>query len=300
MTTYDAVNNVPEAGYEPVRVCVTHKLSLPWLRRTYRILHVTDVHVSTAYPDEPEYFRKEAELRGGTYFPPEGGYSAATRFPLFFRKARELGADCVLLTGDIIDFASRSNLDILSGTLKEAKIPAVYCLGNHDWSSMYDYHTPGQRALNRETAAKTSGTDELPLSPHYRLEDMGEFLIFAFDNTEDRVATEVAEVAETVLRGGKPVLLACHVPFISPTLIRPTFDYWKNVFLIGEGGLKPDAATKRFIELAYAPESPVFAVAAGHIHFDHEDKLTDRIIQFTTAEGHRGACGIIELTPAAT
>ena len=311
MAQTEAANNRSEGGYEPIRLSVTHRLSLPWLKRTYRILHVTDVHIATAYPDEPEDFLREAELRGGSYFPPEGGYSAATRFPLFFRKARELGADCVLLTGDIIDFASRSNLDMLAKTLDAAGIPSVYCLGNHDWSSMYDYHTPGQQALiaerfrgivNRADARRAAGPGKsaaaaLPPSPHYRLEDMGEFLIFAFDNTEDRVAPEAAEAAETVLRGTKPVLLACHIPFISPTLIAPTFDYWKNVLLIGKGGLEPDAVTARFIELMNAPESPVFAVAAGHIHFDHEDKLSDRIIQFTTAEGHRGDCGLIELSP---
>ncbi|MBO5076187.1 MAG: metallophosphoesterase [Clostridia bacterium] len=292
--------------YEPIRLSATHRLCLPWLKRTYRILHVTDVHVSTAYPDEPEFFRKEAELRGGVYFPPEGGYSAATRFPLFFRKARELDADCVLLTGDIIDFASRSNLDILSETLADAPVRPVYCLGNHDWSSMYDYHAPGQRALiaerftgivNRNAGTTAAGTPALPPSPHYRLEDLGEFLIFAFDNTEDRVAPEVTEAAEDVLTGTKPVLLACHIPFISPTLVEPTFDYWKHVLLIGEGGIAPDAATRYFMELMYAPSSPVFAVAAGHIHFDHEDKLSDNIIQFTTAEGHRGDCGLIELSP---
>ena len=93
MAQTGAANNRSEGGYEPIRLSVTHRLSLPWLKRTYRLLHVTDVHIATAYPDEPEDFLREAELRGGSYFPPEGGYSAATRFPLFFRKARELGAE---------------------------------------------------------------------------------------------------------------------------------------------------------------------------------------------------------------
>ena len=333
----------------PVRESVRHRVVLPGIDRTYRLMHVTDVHVSTAYPEESEDFRKEAELRGGAYFPPSGGYSAAERFPLFFKEAEKLGVDGVLLTGDIIDFASRSNIDILTQTLKNTPVKAVYCLGNHDWSSMYSYHSEtffgAIRAnfndiVNRGPGAGGAGTGEpagtgpvcdsnctggagneiLPPSPHYRLEDMGPFNIFAVDDSRDRIAPEAVNAAETVFSMRKPVLVACHVPFYSKTLEAPTFDYWKNIFLIGGKGIKPDAPTARFMELMFAENSPVFAVAAGHIHFNHDDLLTSvdtlghdnvpiaapncpgnssgrSIVQFTTIEAHAGDYGIIEIAP---
>lgn len=366
----------------PVRESVRHRVVLPGIDRTYRLMHVTDVHVSTAYPEESEDFRKEAELRGGTYFPPSGGYSAAERFPLFFKEAEKLGVDGVLLTGDIIDFASRSNIDILTQTLKNTPVKAVYCLGNHDWSSMYNYHSEaffgairanfndivnrgpgaggagngepagsepacaGEPACTGEPAGTGpvesehicagvpsgagpvcdrnctggAGNEILPPSPHYRLEDMGPFNIFAVDDSCDRIAPEAVNAAETVFSMRKPVLVACHIPFYSKTLEAPTFDYWKNIFLIGGKGIKPDAPTARFMELMFAENSPVFAVAAGHIHFNHDDLLTAAdtlghdnvpiaapncpgnssgrsIVQFTTIEAHAGDYGIIEIAP---
>ncbi|MBO4326645.1 MAG: metallophosphoesterase [Clostridia bacterium] len=292
---------------------VKFSVQLPGIKRTYKIMHITDVHVSTAFPDEPEFFRKEAELRGGEYFPPHRGYSAAQRFPLYFEKAVELGLDCVLMTGDIIDFASRSNLELLSGTVRNAGIRTVYCLGNHDWSSMYDYHSAAFAAAlndnfldvvnaeNEESGDKSvCGGQQaygLPASAHYRAEDMGEFIIFAVDNTLDRIDREALEAARVVFSKDKPVLVACHIPFWSETLEEPTRNYWGSVLLIGERGLVPDEATSEFVSLMTAQKSPVFAIAAGHIHFTHEDIVAGRIPQFVTEEGHAGEYGIIEIRP---
>ncbi|MBP5780572.1 MAG: metallophosphoesterase [Clostridia bacterium] len=295
-----------DMDFQVLRETANYTLKVNGIRRRYKIMHVTDVHVATAYPDESEEFQKEAELRGGAYFPPEGGSSAADRLPLFFEKAAEIKADAVLLTGDIIDFASRSNLDRLSEALDASPVKAVYCLGNHDWSSMYNYHSPEHAAAvcgNFDRIVNRSGASDkaarLPLSPHYRLEDMGDFYIFAVDDSCDRIDPAALEAAKTVfVPGGKPVLVACHVPFWSQTLEAPTRDYWRSVILIGGGGIAPDENTRAFMDLMLAPDSPVFGVIAGHIHFDHKDMLNDKIVQITTAEGHAGAYSVIEIEAA--
>ena len=293
------------AGSAALKEPSRYYLKLEGITRKYTIMHVTDVHVATAYPDESEEFLKEAELRGGAYFPPERGFSAADRLPMFFEKAAETGADAVLLTGDIIDFASRANLDRLSDALAASPVKAVYCLGNHDWSSMYNYHSPEHAAAiaaNFDRIVNRSGASDnaacLTLSPHYRLEDMGEFYIFAVDDSCDRIDPAALEAAKTIfVPGGKPVLVACHVPFWSQTLEAPTRDYWRSVILIGGSGIAPDENTRAFMDLMLAPDSPVFAVIAGHIHFNHEDMLNAKIVQITTEEGHAGAYSVIEIEP---
>ena len=51
-------------GAAPVRCGVTHTLKLKGLTRPYKLMHVTDVHIAAAYPDEPELMQAEAELLG--------------------------------------------------------------------------------------------------------------------------------------------------------------------------------------------------------------------------------------------
>ena len=67
--------------------------------------------------------------------------------------------------------------------------------------------------------------------------------------------------------------------------------------MIGGSGIAPDENTRAFMDLMLAPDSPVFAVIAGHIHFNHEDMLNAKIVQITTEEGHAGAYSVIEIEP---
>ena len=304
----NSLQNSESAAAAPVRCSVTHRLALKGLGRTYRFMHVTDVHIATAYPDEPERMQKEAELRGGHYFPPFEGFTAGTRFPFFFREAENSGMDGILLTGDICDFPSRSNLDILKSGLENSGVPAVYCMGNHDWTFLENYQSDSHKdefipeyygmVNHRSDAAGKISSGLLPGSVFWKLADFGEFLVFAFDNGRNRVLPETVEAFKDVLAAGRPVILSCHVPFYSPTLREPTVDYWHSDILLGGTEVHADGPTQEFIDLMKAPDSPVRAVVAGHIHFDHEDMLNENIVQFTTTEGHRGGYGMIELDPA--
>ena len=288
----------------PVRCDVVHRLKIKGLSRPYKFMHVTDVHIATAYPDESEEMQAEAELRGGQYFPPFGGFSAGSRFPYFFKEAASIGCDGVLLTGDICDFPSRSNRDILRNGLTNSSVPAVYCLGNHDWTFLHDYHCAAHARqylpeylpiVNYSSPAAVNG------SVFWKLADFGEFLIFAFDNGCDRISPSTLEAFRRVLSTTvKPLIVMCHVPFYSPTLQAPTEKYWGRDILLGGTLIRADEPTREFIDLLKAPSSPVCAVVAGHIHFNHEDMLSDKLVQFTTRDGYKGDYGIIEIGPIAS
>ena len=295
-----------ETTTAPVRCDVVHHLKIKGISRPYKLMHVTDVHIATAYPEEPDEMQAEAQLRGGQYFPPFGGFTAGSRFPYFFQEASSLGCDGILLTGDVCDFPSRSNRDILLNALSSSSVPAVYCLGNHDWSFLTNYHCDAharkylpeyERIVNYSSPAASSINSDLVCSSvFWKVADFGDFLIFAFDNGCDRIAPETLEMFRKVLKADKPVIVMCHVPFYSPTLQEPTEKYWGRDILLGGTAIRSDDTTRSFIELLTTKESPVCAVVAGHIHFNHEDMLGDNVFQFTTVEGHRGNYGIIEIT----
>ena len=154
-----------------------------------------------------------------------------------------------------------------------------------------------ERIVNYSSPAASSINSDLVCSSvFWKVADLGDFLIFAFDNGCDRIAPETLEMFRKVLKADKPVIVMCHVPFYSPTLQEPTEKYWGRDILLGGTAIRSDDTTRSFIELLTTKESPVCAVVAGHIHFNHEDMLGDNVFQFTTVEGHRGNYGIIEIT----
>ncbi len=287
-----------------VKAVVRHTVRTRGISRAYRFLHVTDVHSASSYESESEMIRAEADLRGGKYFPPECGLTATDRLPLFFRLAENLNADGIIMTGDILDFPSAANIDALLAAMSGSDVPAYYCLGNHEWSFLTDYHCKEHEENNIPKyfplvnfGKNVARIKELPPSVHYLAADAGDVIVFAVDNSKDQIDPEALQAAEVIFSGEKPVLVACHVPFYSETLVKDTVDYWKRIILLGKGGIDPDPVSRRFMELMTRPGSPVFAVVAGHIHFAHEDLISDNIVQFVSPEGHAGKCGLIEILP---
>ncbi|MEC0204697.1 metallophosphoesterase [Paenibacillus lautus] len=47
--------------------------------------------------------------------------------------ANELSADCIILTGDIVNGATVNNLDYLEERLNSLRSSYLYTPGNHDW-----------------------------------------------------------------------------------------------------------------------------------------------------------------------
>lgn len=255
--------------------------NIPALSRPYKVVQITDAHVSAAYEDEAAPVQDAAPRRARVFYAtPES--SVETWFSLV-EKANAEKPDLVVLTGDIVDFPSRRNLDVLAEGLHRLQAPYVFCVGNHDWSFDFDYHTANAVATELPKFAHFSRNG----TTAYSLLDMGEFSVLAVDNSLDQVAEEALTGWHAACALQKPVILALHVPFCADDFpengLRAACEVWGSYGCMGENGIKPNATTARFIEAVTADDSPVAAVLAGHLHFEHRDRLTEKIDQHVSA-----------------
>ena len=201
-----------------------------------------------------------------------------------------------ILTGDIIDFPSKRNIDVLTEGLKRLHAPHVYCLGNHDWSYSFDYHTESARTNNLPKFSKfTTG-----INSAFSICELDEFTIFAINNSSDKVEPEALIELNRLLSIQKPIILAMHIPICADDyednlLQSDTVKYWRKYICLGEKGIKPDKVTEEFISAITNEPNNIAAILAGHIHFAHQDKITDKLTQFVCCRGTEGSYSVITI-----
>ena len=255
--------------------------SLPALSKPYTIVQITDTHVSSAYEDEGEQVCDAAVRRARVFYAtPE---VSEERWFSLIDQAKAAHPDVVVFTGDILDFPSRRNIDVLEEGLRRLSAPYVFCVGNHDWAYDFDYHTPNAVANELPKYARYSHNN----TTAYSLLDAGEFAVLAVDNSCDQIAPEAMDGLQKAFALNKPIVLALHVPFCADDFpengLRDECMRWDGYACMGDNGIQPNETTAHFIEAVKAEDSPVAAVLAGHVHFKHRDRLTERLDQHISA-----------------
>ena len=94
--------------------------------KPFTVLHISDTHLTAAYPDEGEWERKIAARRIRTF---GGRQEEALRDSIAWAK---LHNDYIVHTGDLIDFQSRANFDLVKKYYGEGGAAMLGCLGNHE------------------------------------------------------------------------------------------------------------------------------------------------------------------------
>lgn len=272
------------------------------LQKEYKILHITDLHASEFTEAEagkmPPNRLAYMEIRR-THWAGGRTFVSAEALPMLIDYAKEIKADLILMTGDMLDFPSEANLELMEACIKASAVPVLYITGNHDWSYADDYHT--------EAAAATYLTRVDAISncvDHAAIYEDDTVLVCAVDSGLDRIREETLAVYLTAARRaktmGKALILALHVPIHAETLVEDTVRVWKRELTIGEGAFGADDPTTMDFyhtvttELDLAPD----LVIAGHVHFDHEDLFPNGIPQYITDIACDGHCRVLTLIPA--
>ena len=81
---------------------LSSELPIKGLKRDYTLLHITDVHMTLIEETQSAQRKDTARDRGNVLFT-EDGIPAHERFAAFFSYAEAIGADLILMTGDIIE-----------------------------------------------------------------------------------------------------------------------------------------------------------------------------------------------------
>ncbi len=214
-----------------------------------------------------------AELSRKRYpqFADEKGRHSRENFEDWIEYANESEADGVLLGGDIIDSPSKEHMNFLKESLKNLKMPYVYTLGNHDWTTPWDYMSANDRQ-SYLPGFLAFMQDDTAIHSH----DFGEFIVVAVDNSTGQVDGNAIEPYQKILEQDKPVIVLVHVPFLTQSVLTKAKQVWNSGVVIGGGnygGLYPNENSKKFMELTTAKDSPVVAVLAGHVHFYDKDYI---------------------------
>ena len=264
-------------------------LIIPGLKNTYRILHVTDAHI-TMYVDSDENTVIRAGLNTGKHLVSgfaikrvntftKNDITSNDGFAALCEALRDAGpdyVDLVLFTGDILDYYTDSAFAFMLAQLAKLPMPYMFVLGNHDW--IFSHFT------DEESLALFSKT---LCGGDYRLQKykLGELTLIGTYDGDYYYSKETLAMIEEALEGEENVLLCQHVPINCPAFEadhiakRPK----NKIVVIGarDWAVKDDSYD-RIVAILEKEGCPVRALLCGDSHMNHTGPLTDRITQFVS------------------
>ena len=216
--------------------------------KPFTVLHISDTHLTAAYPDEGEWERKIAERRIRTF---GGRQEEALRDSIAWAK---LHNDYIVHTGDLIDFQSRANFDLVKKYYGEGGAAMLGCLGNHE-------HYRGK-----------AGRDAYPFPNDFSATVLNGVNFVMIDDSANTVSADQASRFEAEAKKGLPIILCMHCPFPTREIVRAASRFWRS-----KGNLKAirdmggyvekykDGTTQDFV--AYLRAQPLLkGILCGHGH----------------------------------
>ena len=243
--------------------------------KPFSILHISDTHLTAAYPEESEWTRKQAERRAKTF---GGRQEESLRDTLAWAKQH---VDYVIHTGDLIDFQSEANLDLVRKYYGENVGAIAGSLGNHEF---YRGQPRAQEteAFKKESAAKLAAAYPFDISLQSTVVNGVNFV--TLDNVYGTVSAEQASRFEAEAKRGLPLILCMHCPFNLPRVHRAASKYWKRNDLKTFPDVSNwkyehrDPVTRDFI--AYLKAQPLLkGILAGHIHVTVSDRFSPTAVE---------------------
>ncbi len=250
-----------------------------------RLVFLSDLHL--LLPDESvgEDYVSTVDERYESMFVNAEGVRAADLWPDLSFAVNELNAESVWLGGDMIDYSSETNAEILCDGLQNIEMPCFYLRADHDLAKWYsDTLTSGE---TREISETVSPYEDV------FVEEFDDFLILGWNNSTSQMSEAGLQIAQEAFAFGKPVILMTHVPLnstVTDALYEASCEHWDDRALIwGEGCYyEPNETTAEFLDLVLADSSPVRAVFSGHLHFEFEVPLNDNCTEYVCAPAFEG------------
>ncbi len=250
------------------------------LEKPFSVLHISDTHFTAAYADEDAKKQKLHAVRSKTF---GGRQEEAIRDSLDWAKKN---VDYVVHTGDLIDWQSRANFDLVKKYFGEGMCGSM---GNHEFSpSMWLEKDERSEAHKAKSRAKLSAAYPFDIELQSTVVNGVNFV--TIDDVYGYVtARQVARFAEEVKKG-LPIVLCMHVPFFTDEIWRAHEKFWMSVnrkytsAVVPEArgdylAQKTDVVTRDFI--AYLKREPLLkAILAGHLHITVQDRFSPTVMQY--------------------
>lgn len=151
--------------------------------------------------------------------------------------------DCVMMTGDIIDFYSDENFKYLKNSLLKLRCKYSFACGNHESPSyLYNDLCRGNTEINYI--------------------DFDEFILVSLDNSLKHFTVKQIEIIKDLLLRNRPIILAMHIPIITE-YNKEEMSMFDSYFVIDYRVC--DNVTLSFINMVVNSEN-IKAIFCGHVH----------------------------------
>ena len=253
------------------------------LEKPFSVLHISDTHLTACYADELPFKVDFAKRRTQTF---GGRQEEALRDSLAWAKKN---VDYVIHTGDLIDFQTKANLDIVRRTFAVEK--EIACsMGNHEYQLR---NKPGEKLPNT-TAYNDLSTETLSAAYPFDISLQSNVVngvnFVTMDQVYGFVTEKQVEKFMAEVKKGLPIVLCMHVPFHSDHIWRTDQKFWGSIDRKYRSAAIPeprgdykrqleDKTTQVFI--AYLKREPLLkAVLAGHLHITVQDRFSPTAMQY--------------------
>lgn len=255
--------------------------------KPFSILHISDTHFTAAYAHEPDVKQKLKRVRTETF---GGRQEEAFRDSLAWAK---LNTDYVLHTGDLIDWQSEANFDLVR---KYYGGIALGTMGNHEYSpSMW----LGDEKETKDDAWRAKSTKVLssayPFDISFHAEAVNGVNFVMIDDVFGTVTERQVGLFAAEVKKGLPIILCMHVPFYTPDIWLAHTKFWSyadwkatdRTFSAAavpeaQGDYKTqqtDKVTREFI--AYLKSEKLLkGILAGHLHITVQERFSPTAMQY--------------------
>lgn len=263
------------------------EVDLPGVSGEYEILFISDMHI-IALDDSvvPESYGI-AEERYHKMFRTETDMSSADNWTILSSALDAYRADGIIFGGDMIDFVSQSNVDILKKGFLNIDTPYMYLRADHDFGTWYS-------GFMMDHGDALALHEQISEYKDVYIMEYEEFYILGWNNSTSDMTGEGLRRAEEIWDDGKPIILATHVPLDSMVATGLKEEsarmdpHGRSKIWGWECQYHPNETTSTFLKMVYDSQSPVKAVLSGHLHFKYTVPLTNQITGYVFAPAFSG------------
>ncbi|MBP1584127.1 MAG: hypothetical protein ILP17_00345, partial [Lachnospiraceae bacterium] len=278
-------------------------IELPGITREYTIAWVSDVHIISDFEagDVYEGSLETVLSRYETLSVTPDGVHGMDLWPEIIDYLNYNDFDGVIFGGDLLDYCSTSNMNILTEGLDRLKYPSnrvLYIRADHDYGTWYsDGSTGFDDYKAHELHARIDGDDNT-----HKYLDFGDFIIAGVNNSIKKPGEEQMEVLTGIYNLGIPVIAATHVPYYSQTdpsldelsmLVRNKIYYWSPE----SENYNPDSDMWKYLDMIYSEDSNCAYVLAGHLHAEWEGEIRDGLTEHIFSPAFSGTIGVVHIIP---
>ena len=256
------------------------------LSKAFSALHISDTHLAAAYPQEPEGRQKLKKAAMRVF---GGRQEEALRDSLAW--ARD-NADYVIHTGDLIDYPSEANYDLVRKYFGANVLGSV---GNHEFAPDAwpdPSPNPNEAFVGQRRKALSRA---YPFNVEFQATVANGVNFVTLDDVYGTVTERQAAMFEAEAKKGLPIILCMHVPIYSDEIAIASYKYWmrgdwKTPSLKFTSASVPepnktrraqmeDSVTREFVA-ALRSERLLKAILVGHEHFSMRDVFSPTACQY--------------------